>query len=133
MYGGDYDTPDGTGVRDYLHVQDLAEGHVAALRHLLGGRRSFTVNLGTGRGLSVLELVRAFERASGRRGAVRRRRRAAPATSPPATPTRRAPKRLLGWRATRDLDRMCADTWRWQSRNPEGYATPAAPSPSAPA
>ena len=66
VFGDDYDTPDGTGVRDYLHVVDLAEGHVAALRHLLGGARSLTVNLGTGRGSSVLELVHAFERASGR-------------------------------------------------------------------
>ena len=66
MFGNDYDTPDGTGVRDYIHVLDLAEGHVAALRYLLDSERSITVNLGTGRGYSVLDLVRAFERASGR-------------------------------------------------------------------
>jgi UDP-glucose 4-epimerase len=66
VFGNDYETPDGSGVRDYLHVQDLAEGHVAALSHLLGGGESLTLNLGTGRGVSVLELVRAFEAASGR-------------------------------------------------------------------
>ena len=128
VFGGDWETPDGTGVRDYLHVEDLAEGHVAAFRHLQGGGESFTANLGTGRGHSVLEVVRAFERASGR---------AVPFTIAPrragdiaacwADATRA--ESLLGWRTTRDLDRMCEDTWRWQSRNPEGYAT--APSPAA--
>ena len=93
VFGNDYDTPDGTGVRDYIHVIDLADGHVAALRSCSAARGSLTVNLGTGRGHSVLEVVRAFERASGRRGALRDRRRAGPATSPPATPTRR-------WRAS---------------------------------
>lgn len=120
VFGNDYPTPDGTGVRDYIHVQDLADGHVAAIKHLLGGSDSFTVNLGAGRGHSVLELVRAFERASGR-----------------TVPYRIAPRRpgdvaqcwadaglaqqLLGWRATRSLDDMCADVWRWQRANPNGY------------
>jgi UDP-glucose 4-epimerase len=122
IFGGDYDTPDGTGVRDYLHVEDLAEGHVAALRHLLGGAGSITVNLGTGQGVSVLELVRAFERASGRpvphEIAPRRAGDVAAYYADPALA-----ERLLGWKATRDLDAMCADSWRWQAANPDGYAT----------
>ena len=119
VFGADYDTPDGTGVRDYLHVVDLAEGHVAALRHLLGGARSLTVNLGTGRGSSVLELVHAFERASGRRGAVRDRRRAGPATSPRATPTRRWPSRRSAGgdaRPRRDVRRQLALAGRQPER-----------------
>ncbi len=124
VYGNDYDTPDGTGVRDYIHVLDLAEGHVAALQRLLDGSGSLTVNLGTGRGHSVLEVVQAFERASGRR---------IPYTIMPRRPGDVAAcyadpslaQRLLGWRATRDLDAMCADSWRWQSMNPNGFeATP---------
>ena len=120
VFGNDYATVDGTGVRDFIHVQDLAAGHVAALRTLLGVGESFTVNLGTGRGVSVLEVVRAVERASGR-------------TVPFAFAPRRAgdvaqcyadaslAKRLLGWEALRSLDEMCADAWRWQSANPNGY------------
>jgi UDP-glucose 4-epimerase len=121
VFGADYPTPDGTGVRDYLHVVDLAEGHVAALRHLLGGAGSLTVNLGTGRGRSVLELVHAFERASGR---------PIPYDIAPRRPGDvaacyadvRLAERLLGWQAKRDLDAMCADAWRWQSANPNGFA-----------
>ena len=122
VFGGDYDTVDGTGVRDYLHVVDLAEGHVAALRHLLGGAASITVNLGTGCGHSVLELVRAFERASGRTvpfEVVARRPGDVAACYSDAS----LAARVLGWRATRDLDRMCVDAWRWQSANPNGFAT----------
>jgi UDP-glucose 4-epimerase len=122
VFGGDWPTPDGTGVRDYIHVVDLAEGHVAALRHLLGGRGSITVNLGTGRGTSVLDLVRAFERASGRpvphRVVDRRAGDVAACWADPALA-----ERTLGWHATRDLDTMCADTWRWQSLNPQGFDT----------
>jgi UDP-glucose 4-epimerase len=122
IFGNDYETVDGTGVRDYLHVEDLAEGHVAALRHLLGGAGSITVNLGTGQGVSVLELVRAFERASGRpvpyEMAPRRAGDVAAYYADPALA-----ERLLGWKATRDLDAMCADSWRWQAANPDGYAT----------
>ena len=122
VFGDDYDTPDGTGVRDYLHVVDLAEGHVAALRRLLGGAGSLTVNLGTGRGSSVLELVQAFERASGR---------PVPYDIAPRRPGDIAAcyadvslaERLLGWKAERDLDAMCIDTWRWQTANPNGYAS----------
>ncbi|MEO7152127.1 MAG: UDP-glucose 4-epimerase GalE [Burkholderiaceae bacterium] len=121
VFGDDYDTPDGTGVRDYIHVLDLAEGHVAALRHLLDGRGSLTVNLGTGHGLSVLELVRAFEVASGRPvpyDIVARRPGDVAACYADATQARER----LGWTAARGVDAMCADTWRWQQRNPAGYA-----------
>ena len=121
VFGADYDTADGTGVRDYLHVEDLAEGHVAALRHLQSGAGSITVNLGTGQGVSVLELVRAFERASGRAVAHEiAPRRAGDVAAYYADPA--LAERLLGWKATRDLDAMCADSWRWQAANPDGYA-----------
>ena len=120
VYGNDYATPDGTGVRDYIHVVDLAAGHVAALRRLLDHPQSFTVNLGTGRGYSVLEVVRAYERASGRpvpyRVVARRPGDIAACWADPAQA-----QQLLGWRAQLDLDRMCADSWRWQSLNPRGY------------
>lgn len=121
VYGGDYDTPDGTGVRDYLHVMDLAEGHVAAVRYLLGEKKSVTVNLGTGVGVSVLDLVRAFERAAGKPIAykvVDRRPGDLPAYYADAT----LAKTLLGWSAQRNLDQMCKDSWRWQSANPSGYS-----------
>jgi len=121
VFGDDYETPDGSGVRDYLHVQDLAEGHVAALRHLLAGGESLTLNLGTGRGVSVLELVRAFEQASGRsipyEIAPRRPGDVAAYYADPGLAERR-----LGWKARLGLDAMCADSWRWQAANPEGYA-----------
>ncbi|MCE9658110.1 MAG: UDP-glucose 4-epimerase GalE [Burkholderiales bacterium] len=121
VFGSDYETADGSGVRDYLHVQDLAEGHVAALKHLLGGGDSLTLNLGTGQGVSVLELVRAFERASGRpvpyEIAPRRPGDVAAYYADPALA-----ERLLGWKARLGLDAMCADSWRWQAANPDGYA-----------
>jgi UDP-glucose 4-epimerase len=120
VFGGDYDTPDGTGVRDYLHVVDLAQGHVAALRHLLDRRQSITANLGTGRGHSVLELVKAFEKASGRRIPYRIvDRRPGDLAASWADP--KVAREQLGWQTRRDLDAMCADSWRWQSANPEGY------------
>ena len=121
IFGNDYDTPDGTGVRDYIHVLDLAEGHVAALRHLLGSKGSFTVNLGTGRGHSVLELVHAFEKASGRAvpcHMAARRPGDVDACYADATLARQ----LFGWQARRSLEAMCADSWRWQRLNPGGYA-----------
>ena len=122
VFGHDYPTPDGTGVRDYIHVVDLAEGHVAALRRLFDAPGSFTVNLGTGRGHSVLELVRAYEQASGRPiPYVLAPRRLGDAAACYANPRRAA--ELLGWRAQRDLARMCADSWRWQERNPAGFAS----------
>jgi UDP-glucose 4-epimerase len=121
VYGSDYATPDGTGVRDYIHVQDLAVGHVAALRALLARQESFTVNLGTGRGQSVLDVVHAFERASGRpvpyQFAPRRPGDVAQYYADPSLA-----KSLLGWRATYTLADMCVDAWRWQQGNPEGYA-----------
>jgi UDP-glucose 4-epimerase len=121
IYGNDYATPDGTGVRDYIHVQDLAAGHVAALQALVAHQESFTVNLGTGRGQSVLDVVHAFERASGRpvpyQFAPRRPGDVAQYYADPSLA-----KSLLGWCATHTLADMCADAWRWQQGNPEGYA-----------
>jgi UDP-glucose 4-epimerase len=119
VFGDDYDTPDGTGVRDYIHVSDLAAGHVDALRYLLGHKRSLTVNLGTGRGHSVLEVVRAFERASGKTVPFEfAPRRPGDVDASYADPS--LARQLLGWQAIRDLDTMCADSWRWQSMNPNG-------------
>jgi UDP-glucose 4-epimerase len=121
VYGNDYDTPDGTGVRDYIHVVDLAAGHVAAVRHLLERKQSLTVNLGTGQGYSVLDVLRAFERASGRavpyKSVARRPGDVASCYADPALA-----RELLGWQAELGLDAMCEDSWRWQSRNPLGYA-----------
>ena len=120
VFGNDYPTPDGTGVRDYIHVQDLAQGHLAAQRALLAQAESFTVNLGTGRGYSVLDVVRAFEAASGRavpyRFAPRREGDVAQCYADPARALQR-----LGWSARLGLDAMCADAWNWQRQNPEGY------------
>jgi UDP-glucose 4-epimerase len=120
VFGNDYPTPDGTGVRDYIHVVDLAEGHVAALRRLLASPGSLTVNLGTGRGYSVLEVVAAYAQASGRevpyRIAARRPGDVAACYADP-----RLARDLLGWQAQHDLARMCEDSWRWQSLNPQGF------------
>ena len=113
VFGGDYDTPDGTGVRDYIHVCDLAEGHVAALRYLRQHTGLLTVNLGTGRPVSVLEMVRGFEQASGR--TVRYQiglRRPGDVAACWADPSQA--ERLLGWRARRGVEAMCQDAWRWQ-------------------
>lgn len=121
VFGNDYDTPDGTGVRDYIHVMDVAEGHVQALRYLLGSRQSITANLGTGRGHSVLDVVRAFERACGRPIACKFvARRPGDIGAYYGDPSLAA--RVLGWHASRDLDTMCADSWRWQRQNPDGLA-----------
>ena len=129
VFGDDYDTPDGTGVRDYIHVVDLAQGHVAALRHLFERAASLTVNLGTGRGYSVLEVVRAFERASGRRVPYRVvARRPGDVDACYADPS--AAQQILGWTATRDLDAMCADAWRWQAGVARVQATAAAACPT---
>jgi UDP-glucose 4-epimerase len=120
VFGNDYPTPDGTGVRDYIHVVDLARGHLAALAALERQAGVLTVNLGTGRGYSVLEVVRAFELASG--VPIRHEfapRRAGDIAQCYADPTRA--QALLGWRAERGLAEMCADHWRWQSGNPRGY------------
>ncbi|KAF3996073.1 UDP-glucose 4-epimerase GalE [Glaciimonas immobilis] len=120
VFGNDYPTPDGTGVRDYIHVVDLAQGHVAALNKLFTAGKSFTVNLGTGLGYSVLEMVRAFEAASSR--------------SVPHDITSRRPgdiaecyadpseaKKVLNWEAQKNLADMCTDHWRWQRMNPSGF------------
>ena len=122
VFGNDYDTVDGTGVRDYIHVVDLAKGHVAALQYLehqteLGFE---PINLGTGKGTSVLELVNAFIKTTGQ---------PVPYSIAPRRPGDIAScyassdkaKHLLGWQAQFDIERMCADTWRWQSQNPNGY------------
>jgi UDP-glucose 4-epimerase len=123
VFGDDYITPDGTGVRDYIHVVDLANGHLKALDAL--GRSTsqaecLTVNLGTGTGYSVLEMVRAFEQASGKRVTYKvAPRRPGDVAACYADPSKAAA--LLGWRAERNLADMCADAWRWQNLNPQGY------------
>jgi len=120
VWGNDYPTPDGTGVRDYIHVVDLALGHLKALERLQGLPGCLTVNLGTGTGYSVLEMVRAFEKASGKRVAYQiAERRTGDIASCYADPARAF--ELLGWRAEMDLDAMCVDTWRWLRSNPRGY------------
>ncbi len=120
VFGSDYATPDGTGVRDYIHVVDLARGHLAALSALDKQEGVFPVNLGTGRGYSVLEVVAAFEKACGRKIEYRLvDRRPGDVASCYADPKRAC--QLLGWSAERDIDTMCADAWRWQSANPLGY------------
>jgi UDP-glucose 4-epimerase len=121
VFGGDYPTPDGSGMRDYIHVMDLAEGHRAALDWALRDPREIlTANLGTGRGSSVLELVRAFEQASGQavpyRIVARRPGDVAACWSDPSLARAR-----LGWTATRNLEDMCRDAWNWQRNNPQGF------------
>lgn len=119
VFGKDYDTPDGTGIRDYIHVMDLAEGHLKALDHL-DRTRFFKVNLGTGHGTSVLELVQAYAQASGREiPLVFAPRREGDIASCYACPE--LAEQLLGWRAERSLTQMCGDVWRWQNNNPDGY------------
>jgi UDP-glucose 4-epimerase len=124
VWGADYPTPDGTGVRDYIHVVDLALGHLKALEALKApGRRDecLTVNLGTGNGYSVLEIVRAFEQASGKPVPYKiAPRRPGDVAACYADPNRAS--KVLGWKAERGLGAMCADTWRWQHNNPNGYA-----------
>lgn len=120
VFGDDYDTADGTGERDYLHVMDLARGHVLALSHAMGQAGFVAVNLGTGQGTSVLQLVQAFETASGRRIPLdRQARRAGDVARTWADPALAAS--LLGWRSQHDVAAMCADGWRWQQGNPLGY------------
>lgn len=114
VFGTDYPTPDGTGVRDYIHVEDLAEGHLAALDYLMRENRGLTVNLGTGRGYSVLEVIRAFEAASGKSVPHEAHpRRAGDIAACWADPT--LARTLLGWQARHDLPRMCVDAWRYAS------------------
>ncbi len=120
IFGNDYPTPDGTGVRDYIHVVDLARGHLHALQRHAGGSGVAVYNLGTGRGYSVLEVVAAFERASGRKIPYRiTARREGDIAICYADPSRA--NRELAWEALLGIDEMCADIWRWQSLNPEGF------------
>lgn len=120
VFGNDYDTPDGTGVRDYIHVVDLALGHVKAIEKLEEKKGVSIYNLGTGKGYSVLEMVKAFEKASGKKIAytIKPRRLGDIATCYSDASKAKAE---LGWEATRGLDEMCEDSWRWQSNNPDGY------------
>jgi len=121
IFGKDYPTIDGTGVRDYIHVVDLALGHVAALRYMERSGQSATVNLGTGNGLSVLQMIEAFQRAAGKPIAhqfVARR----PGDIASCYADTLLAEKLLGWRAKKNVDDMCRDAWRWQSMNPDGYS-----------
>jgi UDP-glucose 4-epimerase len=120
VFGGDYPTIDGTGVRDYIHVLDLADGHLAALKRTQENKGLFTVNLGTGTGYSVLELVKAFEKASGKSVPYQIiDRRPGDIASCYADP--KLALELIGWQANRGIDEMCADSWKWQHQNPNGY------------
>ena len=120
VYGDDYDTPDGTGVRDYIHVVDLARGHAAAINYMLGHRGESVFNLGTGHGCSVLEMVKTFERVNGVSVPyVIAERRPGDLATVYASPDKSA--ELLGWRAEYGLEEMCRDTWNWQMKNPAGY------------
>lgn len=120
IFGQDYPTPDGTGVRDYIHVVDLALGHLAALNYLHNQQASITVNLGTGRGVSVKELAETFARVTGvpvpYRFAPRR-----PGDVAACYADTRLAQQALGWQAQLGVERMCQDAWRWQSQNPKGY------------
>jgi UDP-glucose 4-epimerase len=122
IYGGDWPTEDGTGVRDYIHVMDLAEGHLAALNHLLShGTQLLKLNLGSGKGQSVLDVVKAFEQASGKTIPYRIvERRPGDAAITVADPT--LAWQTLGWRTQRSLNEICRDGWAWQQANPQGYA-----------
>lgn len=121
VYGNDYNTPDGTGVRDYIHVVDLAKGHIAALRYAENHTGCTAVNLGTGKGYSVLDIVHAFETANDIKiPYVITDRRAGDVETLYADPS--LAEKLLGWRAEKNLEDMCRDTWNWQRQNPIGYA-----------
>jgi UDP-glucose 4-epimerase len=119
VFGNDYDTPDGTGVRDYIHVVDLARGHVAALQHMKAG--SSIYNLGTGSGTSVLEIVKAFSKACGRDLPYEIKPRRAGDIAACYADCSKA-ERELGWRAELSIEQACADSWRWQSQNPNGFS-----------
>ncbi|NIA20253.1 MAG: NAD-dependent epimerase/dehydratase family protein, partial [Xanthomonadaceae bacterium] len=120
VFGNDYPTPDGTGVRDYIHVVDLAIGHLQALKKLSAGPGIFTFNLGTGQGYSVLEMIRAFEKSSGREVPYEIvGRRAGDIATCYADPA--LARDELGWTASRGIETMTTDAWRWQLGNPNGY------------
>jgi len=120
IFGNDYPTPDGTGVRDYIHVVDLAQGHLAALNYLKNKQQSITVNLGTGRGVSVKELADTFAKVTGvpvPYKYVDRR----PGDVAACYANTALAEQALGWKAKLGVERMCQDAWRWQSQNPDGY------------
>ena len=119
VFGNDYDTPDGTGVRDYIHVVDLARGHVAALQHMKAGANVY--NLGTGSGTSVLEIIKAFSKACGRDLSYEIKPRRAGDIAACYADCSKA-ERELGWRAELSIEQACADSWRWQSQNPNGFS-----------
>ena len=120
VFGNDYDTPDGTGVRDYIHVVDLAIGHVKAINYIFTNPGLDVINLGTGQGYSVLDMVKAFSKACGKEIPYEiKPRREGDIAMCYADPSKAA--KVLGWKAERGLDEMCEDTWRWQSQNPGGY------------
>ena len=120
VFGDDYDTPDGTGVRDYIHVVDLARGHVAAINYMQQHKGESVFNLGTGNGYSVLDMVHAFEKVTGKKVPYRiAPRRPGDLATVYASPDKSAEE--LGWKAEFDLEDMCRDTWAWQSKNPMGY------------
>ncbi|KAB7892677.1 UDP-glucose 4-epimerase GalE [Poseidonibacter ostreae] len=120
VFGGDYDTHDGTGVRDYIHVVDLALGHVKALQKIDSIDKVFTVNLGTGNGYSVIDMIKAFQKASGKKVPYKIvDRRPGDIAKCFADPS--YANEVLGWEALRGIDQMCEDSWRWQSNNPDGF------------
>ena len=120
VFGDDYDTPDGTGVRDYIHVVDLAVGHVKAIKYIFSNPGLDIINLGTGVGYSVLDMVKAFSKACGKEIPYEiKPRREGDIAMCCADPSKAA--KVLGWKAERGLEQMCEDAWRWQSQNPEGY------------
>jgi len=122
VFGEDYDTPDGTGVRDYIHVMDLADGHVKALDKIDSFTKVMTINLGTGTGYSVLDMVKAFEKASGKKIPYTiAPRRAGDIATCYADPS--YAKKILDWEANKGIEEMCQDSWRWQEANPNGYDT----------
>lgn len=120
VWGNDYDTPDGTGVRDYIHVVDLAKGHVAAIKKLLTNCGCVTYNLGTGIGYSVLDVIHAFEKASGKKIEYKIMERRAGDIATCYADSSKALKEL-GWKAELGIDEMCRDSWNWQTKNPKGY------------
>jgi UDP-glucose 4-epimerase len=120
IFGNDWPTPDGTGVRDYIHVVDLAKAHVKAIDYLRNGNFSLTVNLGTGKGYSVMDLIKTFEKVIGKSIPYRIGGRR-PGDIAICFANANLAEACLGWRAEYDLVRMCEDAWRWQSQNPDGY------------
>ncbi len=121
IFGDDYNTHDGTGVRDYIHVMDLADGHVKAIDRIKDFTEVMTINLGTGKGYSVLDMLKAFEKASGKTVPYKiAPRRAGDIAKCFANPS--YAKEILGWEAKKSINQMCEDSWKWQSNNPNGYS-----------